>query len=145
MDDQKLAEAKASLGAGMAFPIGDPNPFGQYFVGQSYLAQLTTGRVGVNNVTFEPGCRNNWHVHRADEGGGQILVCVAGRGWYQAWGEPARLLTPGDVVNIPAGVKHWHGAVKDGWMSHLAVEVPGINAGSEWLEPVADAEYDALR
>ena len=131
--------------ASMVFPIGQINDaFAKYFSGQSYLAPLSTQQVGIFNVTFEPGCRNNWHVHRADEGGGQILLCVAGRGWYQAWDEPARPLAPGDVVNIPAGVKHWHGAQKDTWFSHLAVEVPGANARNEWLEPVDGAQYAAL-
>ncbi len=138
-------DAMSAHGASMVFPIGAPNDeFARYFSGKSYLAPLSASQVGIFNVTFEPGCRNNWHIHHAQEGGGQILMCVAGRGWYQAWGEPARLLTPGDVVNIPAGVKHWHGAAKDGWMSHLAIEVPGTNARSEWLEPVAQADYDAL-
>ena len=96
------------------------------------------------NVTFEPGCRNNWHIHHADQGGGQILVCVAGRGWYQEWGQEARELYPGDVVNIPMGVKHWHGAAADSWFSHLALEVPGENGSNEWLEAVSDAEYSKL-
>ena len=100
--------------------------------------------MGIFNVTFEPRCRNNWHIHQADQGGGQILVCVAGSGWYQAWGEKPIRLSPGDVVNIPAGVKHWHGAAADSWFSHLAIEVPGENARSEWLEPVEDAAYEAL-
>ena len=131
--------------ASMVFPIGAPNDgFAQYFSGQSYLAPLSTEQVGIFNVTFEPGCRNNWHIHHAEANGGQILVCVAGRGWYQEWGKLARLLTPGDVVNIPAGVKHWHGAAKDSWMSHLAVEAPGTNARNEWLEPVSDEQYEAL-
>lgn len=95
-------------------------------------------------MTFEPGCRNNWHVHHAAKGGGQILLCTAGRGWYQEWGKPARELRSGDVVNIPAGVKHWHGAAKDSWFVHLAVEVPGENARNEWLEPVSDADYNRL-
>ena len=129
----------------MVFPIGAPNDgYAQYFTGQSYLAPLSTAQVGIYNVTFEPGCRNNWHIHHADEGGGQILVCVAGRGWYQEWDKPAQLLTPGSVINIPAGVKHWHGAAKDSWMSHLAVEVPGVNGRNEWLEPVSDAQYEVL-
>ena len=129
----------------MPFPIGGPNEgYAQYFSGKSYLAPLSTQQVGIYNVTFEPGCRNHWHIHRASQGGGQILICVAGRGWYQAWGEPPRLLVPGDVVNIPAGVKHWHGAAKDSWMSHLAIEVPGENVQSQWLEPVEDAQYGAL-
>mgnify|MGYP000157148168 FL=1 len=92
-------------------------------------------------MTFEPGCRNNWHIHHAKSGGGQILVCVAGRGLYQEWGKPAQVLRPGDVVNIPAGVKHWHGAAPDSWFSHLAVEVPGEEACNEWLEPVVDEQY----
>ena len=92
-------------------------------------------------MTFEPGCRNNWHIHHSKNGGGQILVCVAGRGYYQEWGKPAQELCPGDVVNIPAGVKHWHGAAPDSWFSHLAVEVPGEEASNEWLEPVDDEQY----
>ena len=106
---------------------------------------LTTEGVPIGNVTFEPGCRNNRHIHRAEEGGGQILLCTNGRGWYQEWSGKARELFPGDVVVIPAGVKHWHGAAKDSWFTHLAVEVPGKNTGSEWLEPVEDAAYEALR
>jgi 4-carboxymuconolactone decarboxylase len=128
------------------FPVGQPNDaFAKYFVGQSYLAPLSTSQLGIFNVTFEPGCRNNWHVHRASRGGGQILVCVGGRGYYQAWGEEARELHPGDVVNIPAGVKHWHGAAPDSWFSHLALEVPGEETGNEWLEPVSDADYGKLK
>lgn len=138
-------EAMAAHAASMPFPIGGPNEgYAQYFSGKSYLAPLSTQQVGIYNVTFEPGCRNHWHIHRASQGGGQILICVAGRGWYQAWGGPPRLLVPGDVVNIPAGVKHWHGAAKDSWMSHLAIEVPGENVQSQWLEPVEDAQYGAL-
>ena len=127
----------------MAFPIGAPNDaFAKFFIGQSYLAPLSTEQVGVYNVTFEPGCRNNWHTHHAKGGGGQILVCVAGRGFYQEWGKPAQELRPGDVVNIaPGGVKHWHGAAPDSWFSHLALEVPGEDASNEWLEPVGDEEY----
>ena len=106
---------------------------------------LTTEGVLIGNVTFEPGCRNNWHIHKADKGGGQILLCTNGRGWYQEWGKEARELVPGDVVTIPAGVKHWHGAAKDSWFTHLAVEVPGENTGSEWLEPVDKAAYAALK
>ena len=129
----------------IAFPIGEPNDgFAQYFVGQSYLAPISTDQIGVFNVTFEPGCRNNWHVHHADDGGGKILVCVGGRGYYQEWGAQPIELLPGDHVNIPAGVKHWHGAAPDSWFSHLAVEVPGTNASNEWLEPVDDAQYGAL-
>ena len=129
----------------MVFPIGTPNDgFAQYFVGQSYLLPLSTSQVGVYNVTFEPGCRNNWHIHQAAKGGGQILVCVAGRGWYQEWGQEARALQPGDVVNIPAGVKHWHGAAAGSWFSHLALEVPGEDCSTTWLEPVSDDMYGKL-
>lgn len=126
------------------FPRGEANPYGQYFVGQSYLNMLSTEQVTIGNVTFEPGCRNNWHIHHAEEGGGQILLVTAGRGWYQEWGEPARALAAGDVVNIPANVKHWHGAAKDSWFSHLAVEVPATGASNEWCEPVSDEEYGRL-
>ena len=130
----------------MVFPIGAPNDgFARYFVGRSYLQPLSTGQVGVCNVTFEPGCRNNWHIHRARQGGGQVLLCVAGRGWYQEWGQAARELHPGDVVNIPAGVKHWHGAAADSWFSHLALEVPGEDCSNEWLEAVPDEVYGKLR
>ena len=126
------------------FPIGEENPYGQFFVGQSYLAPVSTEQVPVFNVTFEPGCRNNWHVHHAAKGGGQMLICVGGRGWYQEWGKEAVEMTPGTVVNIPANVKHWHGAAADSWFSHLAIEVGGENASNEWLEPVSDEEYDKL-
>ena len=124
------------------FPMGEKNEaFAQYFTGQSYLNMLTTEQVGIGNVTFEPGCRNNWHIHH---GGGQILLCTAGRGYYQEWGKPARELHPGDVVNIPPEVKHWHGAAPDSWFAHLAVEVPSENGSNEWLEPVSDEEYTKL-
>ena len=139
-------DAKAAHAAQMVFPIGAPNDgFAQYFTGQSYIAPLSTSQVGIFNVTFEPGCRNNWHIHHADKGGGQILVCVAGRGYYQKEGKEAQELHPGDVVNIPVGVKHWHGAAKDSWFSHLAVEVPGENGSNEWLESVTDEEYSLLK
>lgn len=131
--------------ASMVFPIGAPNDgFAQYFVGQSYLAPISTSQVGVYNVTFEPGCRNNWHIHHAKQGGGQILVCVAGRGYYQEQGKPAQELKPGDCVNIPAEVKHWHGAAPNSWFSHLAIEVPGQETSNEWCEPVSDAQYVGL-
>ena len=130
--------------AAMPFPIGEPNPYGRFFVGQSYLAPVSTQQVPVFNVTFEPGCRNNWHIHHADKGGGQVLICVAGRGYYQAWGEAPVEMTPGTVVNIPAGVKHWHGAAPDSWFSHLAIEVPAENGSNEWLEPVSDEDYGKL-
>ena len=128
------------------FPVGKPNDaYAKYFTGKSYLAPVSTEQVPVFNVTFEPGCRNNWHVHHATSGGGQMLICVGGRGWYQEWGKPAVAMTPGTVVNIPANVKHWHGAAADSWFSHLAVEVKGENAGNEWLEPVSDADYAKLK
>ncbi len=128
------------------FPIGQPNDaYAQYFVGQSYLAPISVMQVPVFNVTFEPGCRNNWHIHHASKGGGQMLICVGGRGYYQEWGKEPIKLKPGDCVNIPEGIKHWHGAAPDSWFSHLAVEVPGENAGAEWLEPVSDAIYQVLK
>ena len=145
-EDVPADDAKSKHAASMVFPIGQPNDaFAQYFIGHSYLAPLSTSQVGVFNVTFEPGCRNNWHIHRADKGGGQILVCVAGRGYYQEWGKQAQELHPGDVVNIPVGVKHWHGAAPDSWFSHLAVEGPGENTGNEWLEAVDDGQYGKLK
>ena len=145
-EDVPADDAKSKHAASMVFPIGQPNDaFAQYFIGHSYLVPLSTSQVGVFNVTFEPGCRNNWHIHRADKGGGQILVCVAGRGYYQEWGKQTQELHPGDVVNIPVGVKHWHGAAPDSWFSHLAVEVPGENTGNEWLEAVDDGQYGKLK
>ena len=126
------------------FPIGQENPYGQFFVGQSYLAPVSTRQVPVFNVTFEPGCRNNWHIHRASSGGGQLLLCVGGRGWYQEWGKEPVEMTPGTVVNIPANVKHWHGAAADSWFSHLAIEVAGEQASNEWLEPVSEEDYNKL-
>ena len=125
------------------FPMGEKNkPFAQYFVGQSYLNMLSTERVTIGNVTFEPGCRNNWHIHHK---GGQILLCTAGRGYYQEWGKEAQELHPGDVVNIPPEVKHWHGAAKDSWFAHLAVEVPAEGASNEWLEVVNEEDYEKLK
>ncbi|MCM1322489.1 MAG: carboxymuconolactone decarboxylase family protein [Bacteroides sp.] len=137
-----------------AFPVGEPNDaFAAYFTGKSWLAFLSRVPVSqdgalnlsIANVTFEPGCRNNWHIHHAESGGGQILICVGGRGWYQEEGRSAQALKPGDVVTIPANVKHWHGAAADSWFAHLAVEVPGTNAANEWLEPVTDSVYDKLK
>lgn len=130
--------------APLPFPKGQPNTaYARYFTGNSYLAPLASGegRLPVSNVTFEPRCRNNWHIHH---GGGQILICVSGSGWYQEWGRPARLLRPGDTVDIPAGVKHWHGATRDSWFQHVAISVPAENASTEWLEPVDDEAYDRL-
>lgn len=130
----------------MVFPIGAPNDgFAQYFSGQSYLAPVSTEQVKIFNVTFEPGCRNNWHIHHAKSGGGQILVCVAGRGYYQEEGKEAIEMKPGDCINIPAEVKHWHGAAPDSWFSHLAIEVPGEENSNEWCETVSDEEYGKLK
>lgn len=128
------------------FPVGGKNEaFAKYFVGQSYLNMLTTGGVVIGNVTFEPGCRNNWHIHHAGKNGGQILLCTAGRGYYQEWGKEAQELHPGDVAVIPAEVKHWHGAAPDSWFAHLAVEVPGEDTSNEWCEAVSDEEYATLK
>jgi 4-carboxymuconolactone decarboxylase len=127
------------------FPIGEKNPYGKYFVGQSYLAPVCGEPFPIHNVTFEPGCRNNWHIHHADKGGGQLLICVGGRGWYQEWGKEAVEMTPGKIIEIPEGAKHWHGAAPDSWFSHLAFEIPGENASNEWLEPVAVEEYEKLK
>ena len=129
------------------FGQGEPNDaYARYFTGKSYLKPLTDPQktVYIANVTFEPGCRNSWHIHHAESGGGQILICVDGEGWYQEEGKPARSLSPGDVVTVPAGVRHWHGAKKDGWFSHLAVECPGKGCRSEWLDPMSDEEYGLL-
>ena len=128
------------------FPRGEENTaYSKYFVGQSYLNMLSVEQVVSGNVTFEPGCRNNWHIHHAKSGGGQILLCTAGRGYYQEWGKEPRELNPGDVVNIPAEVKHWHGAAPDSWFSHVAVEVPGTETKNEWCEPVSDEDYRRLK
>lgn len=140
-DKEKMQK---DLGGGAVFDMGEVNPYGQFFVGESYLKMLSTEQVGVGNVTFEPGCRNNWHVHHAKSGGGQILLVTGGRGWYQEWGQPARELHAGDVVNIPANVKHWHGAAADSWFQHLAVEVPAEEGSNEWLEAVSDEDYARL-
>ena len=125
------------------FPVGEKNEaFAEFFIGQSYLKMLTTEGVGIANVTFEPGCRNNWHIHHK---GGQILLCTAGRGYYQEWGKDAVEMKPGDGMNIPPEVKHWHGAAPDSWFSHLAVEVPAEGGSNEWLEPVEESAYKMLK
>ena len=139
----------------LTFPIGEPNTaYAKYFIGNSHLAPLTPKNLGegektvlpMSNVTFEPGCRNNWHIHH---GARQILICVSGKGWYQEWGKPAIALNAGDIIDIPEGVKHWHGAQKDSWFQHIVTHVevenscPG-SAPNEWLEPVSDEEYDKL-
>ena len=130
------------------FGLGNSNDaFAQYFSGKSFLNQLgDTSKVNLNfyNVTFEPSCRNNWHIHHAKTGGGQVLICVDGEGWYQEEGQPARSLKSGDIVLIPANVKHWHGAKKDSWFSHIAIEVPGEETSNEWCEPVSDENYAKL-
>ena len=127
------------------FPVGKPNDaYAECFVGDSYLAMLTSGSISVANVTFEPGCRNNWHIHKATEGGGQVLLCTAGHGYYQEWSKPAQLLMPGSVVVIPPNVKHWHGATHESWFSHLAIEVPGKDSSTEWCEPVTPEQYGPL-
>lgn len=142
--DTAADDAKAAFQREMIFPIGDPNPFGQYFSGASYLAQISAEQIPFFNVTFEPACHNNWHIHKASKGGGQMLVGVAGRGWYQEEGkEPVEIL-PGTVIHIPANVKHWHGAATDSWFAHLAFEIPGDETSNIWLEPVADQDYNRL-
>lgn len=145
-EDSAADDAKAAFQKQMIFPIGEPNTaYAQYFIGNSYLAPISREQVVVSNVTFEPRCRNNWHIHHAKSGGGQMLIGVAGRGWYQEAGKPAVEILPGTVIHIPAGVKHWHGASADGWFAHLAFEIPGEESSNEWLEPVTDEEYDKLK
>ena len=139
MNTEKM---KQDLGGGNVFEIGEPNTaFAQYFIGQSYLKMLTTERVGIGNVTFEPGCRNNWHIHHK---GGQILLCTDGEGWYQEWNQAAVKLHPGDVIYIKPEIKHWHGASADEWFTHVAIEIPADGASNEWLEPVDDIHYNEL-
>lgn len=139
-------DGKAAFQREIFFPIGEPNTaYAKYFIGNSYLMPISTSQIPFFNVTFEPGCRNNWHIHLAEKGGGQMLVGVGGRGWYQEEGKPAVEILPGTVINIPANVKHWHGAAKDSWFSHLAFEIPGEGCSNQWLEPVDDAHYNALQ
>ena len=141
-EETKTEDAKTRFQQEMIFPIGEPNTaYARYFKGNSYLARVSGEQVSIANVTFEPGCRNNWHIHHATKGGGQMLIGVAGRGWYQEWGKPAKAILPGTVIHIPAGVKHWHGAADDSWFAHLAIEIAGENASNEWLEPVSDIDY----
>lgn len=131
---------------GGAFGMGELNTaFAKYFIGNSYLKPLVTSVLPIFNVTFEPGCRNNWHIHNADNGGGQVLIVVEGEGWYQEEGKEPRKLHVGDVVTIPTNIKHWHGATKNSWFSHIAIEVPGTNTSNTWLEEVSDAYYDKLK
>lgn len=141
-DKEAANDEKSVHAASMMFPIGEPNnTYAKYFTGQSYLAPISTKQIGIYNITFEPNCRNNWHIHHADKGGGQILVCVGGRGYYGEWGKEPIEMNPGDCINIPVNVKHWHGAAPDSWFSHLAIEVPGENCFNEWLEAVDDKQY----
>lgn len=141
-EDTSSDDAGTRFQQEMIFPIGEPNTeYARYFKGNSYLAKISDEQVAIVNVTFEPGCRNNWHIHQATRGGGQMLIGVAGRGWYQEWGKPAQEILPGTVIHIPAGVKHWHGAADDSWFAHLAFEIEGDNASNEWLEPVSDEDY----
>lgn len=143
-EDEQVGATSVDESQGLSdiFPMGEPNDaYAQYFIGRSWLAPLGDPQLGADNVTFEPGCRNNWHVHHK---GGQVLICVAGRGWYQEWGKPAQELHPGDVVSIPPEVKHWHGAARDSWFQHIALAVPAEGASAEWLKPVTDEEYAQL-
>ena len=127
------------------FPIGEMNPYGELCVGQSYLAPVSPEQIPIFNVTFEPGCRNNWHIHHAKSGGGQMLICIGGRGYYQECGKEAVEMTEGTVINIPAEVKHWHGAAKDSWFAHLAIEIQGEGTSTEWCEAVSDTDYNFLK
>ncbi len=147
MENEKIADQKEFEQVNK-FGMGQPNvAYAKYFSGASFLNALTEhGKYPIfaANVTFEPGCRNNYHIHHAKSGGGQMLICVAGSGWYQEYGKEARSLNPGDVVAIPAEVKHWHGAKKDSWFAHIAIEVPGEETVTEWCERVSDEEYESL-
>ena len=144
-DDGPALSARDRFQREIFFPIGAPNnAYAKYFTGRSYLAPVSGPRFPIHNVTFEPGCRNNWHIHHATKGGGQMLVCVGGRGWYVEEGKAPVALVPGKVVEIPPNVRHWHGAASDSWMSHLAFEIPGENPSNEWCEPVGDEEYSKL-
>ena len=138
---ENLVQTKESYEKSIFFPVGEPNPYGKSFDGQSYLAQVSDKQVPMFNVTFEPGCRNHWHIHHAKSGGGQMLICVGGRGFYQEWGKDAVEMTPGTIINIPAEVKHWHGAAADSWFSHLAIEVEGEETSNEWCEAVTEEDY----
>ena len=138
---------KANFDKENVFGQGQPNDaYAQYFDGKSFLNPLVdaSSPLFLANVTFEPGCRNHWHVHNADKGGGQILICTAGSGWYKEEGIEAVSLEPGKVIVIPANVKHWHGAKKDSWFSHISLEVPGENTSNTWLEAVNEDDYNAL-
>ena len=144
-EDSKALNDKEKFQNEIMFPIGEPNPYGDYFVGQSYLAPVSTKQIPIFNVTFEPGCRNNWHIHHAKSGGGQMLICIGGCGYYQEWGKEAVPMTEGTVINIPPEVKHWHGAAKDSWFAHLAIEIQGDNASTQWCEAVSDEDYESIQ
>lgn len=145
-DDKVALSAKDQYAQTIMFPIGNENTaYAKYFIGKSYISSLSENQVKMHHVTFEPKCRNNWHIHHAKSGGGQMLIVVGGRGYYQEWGKEPQELHVGDIVNIPAGVKHWHGAAPDSWFSHIAVEVDGVDTSNEWLEPVTDEEYNKLK
>ena len=145
-DNKTAMSEKDKYAKTIMFPIGNENTaYAKYFIGKSYIASLSEQQVKMHNVTFEPKCRNNWHIHHAKSGGGQMLIVVGGRGYYQEWGKEPQKLNVGDVVNIPANVKHWHGAAPDSWFSHIAVEVEGVETSNEWLEPVTDEEYNKLK
>lgn len=143
--EKKTVYSVEDIKAESIFPVGKENTqYAKYFDGTSYLNMLSLEQTAIGNVTFAPGCRNHWHIHHATKGGGQILLVTAGCGWYQEWGKPAQKLTSGDVVNIPAGVKHWHGAAKDAAFQHLAIEVPGEGTSNEWCESVDEKDYMEL-
>lgn len=144
-EDTTGEDAKTIFQREMIFPIGEPNTaYEKYFIGNSYLSPISRNQMHISNVTFEPRCRNNWHIHKATKGGGQILIGIAGRGWYQEEGKNAVEILPGTIIHIPANVKHWHGAATDSWFAHLAFEVPGEKTSNEWLEAVTDEEYNKL-
>ena len=145
---KEIYEESDNIKHGGIFGLGEENKaYEKYFVGKSYLKLLSNPKdpIAISNVTFEPGCRNNRHKHNAKKGGGQVLICVDGYGYYQEEGKEAISLKPGDIVEIKPGVKHWHGARKDSWFSHLAFEIPGEETSNEWLEQVSDEEYSKLK
>ncbi len=145
-EDSVQPSSKEQYEKTIMFPVGEANTaYAKYFIGQSYLAPVSTEQVKIFNVTFEPGCRNNWHIHNAKSGGGQMLIGVGGRGYYQEWGKDPVEIVEGTVIHIPAGVKHWHGAAPDSWFSHLAFELDGVETSNEWLEPVSDEYYNGLK
>ena len=142
ISDQKVFDKENIFGKGQ-----ENSGLSEYFTGKSYVNPLTKpgeSTVALANVTFEPGCRNDWHIHHAKTGGGQILICTAGSGWYQEEGKEAVSLEPGMVIVIPPEVRHWHGAKVDSWFSHIALSVPGTDTSNEWLEAVDDQTYGKL-